>query len=359
MAQDTPTPETVDFALVERLGIDRVAKALGIGKPAVKRWQKRGVPKERHAAILDLAKTEDEPEASSSPDLDGFAAAIDDVGQNHRSVAEPSDEDSSKTWIASMRDRITGTDDTPEPDHRPAWEDDDEGPEQAPAAEAPSPSKPANRQAPSAAPVFSAQDRRSGSRSRGSGQAAHPAVVPPAVAEETRKSVRLNRKTVWTIGGGLAMAAAIGLAHGMSQVGKPAASVQAKSTDEPVFQPLGTAFLPEFAYDDLPRQQEAALTVVNEPPREPEPEPEPRVVTETRVVTPARDPAAEEEEAALQSPLFPGGASASRAAPSTSAGGQSSTEATLAALDQLRGSLPTPQDLTPQGQGQPSAGSSQ
>ena len=72
---------------------------------------------------------------------------------------------------------------------------------------------------------------------------------------------------------------------------------------------------------------------------------------------PARDRNAEEEEAALQSPLFPGGAGSARAA--APAPGASSTDATLAALDRLRSSLPTPQDLTPQGQGQPSVGSQQ
>ena len=357
MVKETPTSETVDFALVQRLGIDRVAKALGIGKPAVQRWRKRGVPKERHPAILELADTGDGTDACSSPDLDGFTAAIDDVGQNHRSVAKSSDEDSPKIWIASMRDKITGGDDPPAPDDPPAWEDDEEESDQPPAADAPSPSKPADRQAPSA--TSAPQDRRSGSRSRGAGSAVHPAVVPPALAEEARKSVRLNRKTVLTVSGGLAAAIAIGLAHGMSQIGSSAASVQAEADDEPVFQPLGTAFLPEFTYDDLPGQQEAALTVIKEPARDPEPEPEPRVVTETRVVTPARDQNAEEEEAALQSPLFPGGASGSRLAAPASATGPSSAEATLAALDQLRGSLPTPQDLTPQGYGQPSPGGSQ
>jgi len=48
-------PMTVDFALIERLGINRVAGALDLSAGAVRRWRSRGVPKEREAAIAELA----------------------------------------------------------------------------------------------------------------------------------------------------------------------------------------------------------------------------------------------------------------------------------------------------------------
>ena len=204
------------------------------------------------------------------------------------------------------------------------------------------------------------RDQRSRSAFRSSGSGVRPKAVPPTVVQETRKPVRLNRKAVLAVSGGLAAAIVVGLAHGMSQVGGSTATTPAEADDEPVYQPLGTAFLPKFDYTNLPQQ--AALTVVTEPPKEPEPEPEPEQPVVTRdsgAVAPARDRNAEEEEAALQSPLFPGGAGSARAAAPASAAGASSTDATLAALDRLRSSLPTPQDLTPQGQGQPSGGSQQ
>ncbi|MDH3664660.1 MAG: hypothetical protein OEU92_32370, partial [Alphaproteobacteria bacterium] len=70
-------------------------------------------------------------------------------------------------------------------------------------------------------------------------------VVPPKAVQETRKAVRLNRKTVLAVTGGLAVAIAVGLAHGMSQVGGSTIRAQVEVDDEPVYQPLGTAFLPK------------------------------------------------------------------------------------------------------------------
>ncbi len=129
---------------------------------------------------------------------------------------------------------------------------------------------------------------------------------------------------------------------------------------EPVYQPLGTAYLPAFVYTNLPKQ--AALPVITEPPEEPEPAPEPeqRPVTETRVITPAHDQRSEEEEAALQSPLFPKGITATRPTSTlASAEPAASHYPTLAALHRLRDSLPTPQALHPQSQRQASSTSGQ
>ena len=321
--------KTVDFALVEQLGVDKVADALGLSASSVRNWRNRGVPKGHQAAIAKLA----EPEERSTES------------------------------ISSMRDRLTQADDEDDThavsSSPPAWDDDDDGDDQVPAtapASAPTASAPTDRRQPAGPTVVRDQRSRSGFRSSHSG--ARPEAMPPPPEQETRKPVRLNRKAVLAVTGGLAAAIVVGLAHGMTQVGGSTATSPAADDDEPVFQPLGPAYLPTYTYADLPQQ--AALTVAAELPKA-EPEPAPAPEKARTVVVSARGPDrhAEEEEAALQSPLFPGGASSARSAAPVSAAGASSTEATLAALDRLRGSLPTPQDLTPQGQGRLSAGDGQ
>ncbi|MDH3664648.1 MAG: hypothetical protein OEU92_32310, partial [Alphaproteobacteria bacterium] len=338
MANETPSSKTVDFALIEQLGINEVASALGLSVGAVRRWRSRGVPKDRQAMVLALAEAEQEGLPSSSADLDGCATAVDQVGHDLRSASDAADEEPPE----------------PAPTQPPAWDDDDDGPDPAPAALASAPTGQADekRHEAVAKPATVMQGQRPRSPFRQSGRGVRPNVVPPKAVQETRKSVRLNRKTVLAVTGGLAVAIVVGLAHGMSQVGGSTIRAQAEVDDEPVYQPLGTAFLPKYEYTNLPQQ--AALTVETEPPKEPaappEAEPAPTVVTQTRVVAPARDRNAEEEEAALQSPLFPAGASASRAVTPVLAAGASSSQETLAALDRLRTRLPTPQDLSPQGQ---------
>ena len=122
MANETPSSETVDFALVEQLGIDIVAKALGISADAVRKWRPRGVPKGRQAAIAELARSKQPP-----------------------STEPPGG------WISSMRDQLTQPGDD---DEAPAsaWDDDDEGADQAPATEASTPTKPADERGPAPAP---------------------------------------------------------------------------------------------------------------------------------------------------------------------------------------------------------------
>ena len=96
---------------------------------------------------------------------------------------------------------------------------------------------------------------------------------------------------------------------------------------------------------------QAALTVATEPPEKPAPEPTPPIVTPTQITAPVRDLRAEEEEAALQSGLFPPGALALRQpTPGSASAAPQGQDGALAALQRLRQNLPTPQDLWPQGQ---------
>ena len=111
------------------------------------------------------------------------------------------------------------------------------------------------------------------------------------------------------------------------------------------------AVLPDFDYRTLTRP--AAVTVVSEPPEEPEPasEPEEPVVQAPLRTTPVRDRLAEEEEAALQSGLFPSGApTPSVVSQGPSLAAPQGRDSTLAALEQLRQGLPKPDDLLPKGQ---------
>jgi len=277
---------------------------------------------------------------------------------NRRSPEQPSNRN------PSIRDQPTESGDDGEapsaaPGPSSASNDNDDGADRAPTAGAgiPTASDDEGRSTPTSKATIVTHDRRRRSTFRSSGGGEKPRSVPPTLAQETRKAVRLNRKVVMAVGGGLVVAIVIGLAQGLTQVRGSGAKTPTEADDEPVYQPLGHAVLPKFDYTNLPQQ--TALTVVTEPPKAPEPEARssPPVVTETRAATaPVRDRNAEEEEAALQSPLFPGGV---RTAASVLSAGSSSTDATQAALERLRGSLPTLQDLTPRDQGQLLAGDQQ
>ncbi len=301
-------PSTVDFALIERLGLNRVADALDLSAGAVRRWRSRGVPKERHAAITKLAGIEGQ-----------LAADHTDTGQHD-----------SETARLAMRNN------------------------EAPRSTS---DKRETNDVHGHSPDAGAYVRLCRHGHRGAGHAAGLR----SDGMQTKKPVRLNRKTVMIVGAGLASALVVGFANGTIQNDGASSSLKGDVEDrEPIYQPLGTAYLPAFDYTNLPKQ--AALPVITESPEEPEPapEPEPQIVTEARVITPVRDQRSKEEEAALQSPLFPKGVTASR--PNTtlaSAGHAASNDPTLAALNRLRDSLPTPQDLYPQSQRQASSTSGQ
>lgn len=299
---------TVDFALIERLGINRVAGALDLSAGAVRRWRSRGVPKERHVAIAKLAGI-------------GGLPSADHAGTGHQdreTARSASRENDASRSTSDERDTNDAHDSDSDagPRVRLRW--------------------PGRRHG-----GYTARVRSEGMR--------------------TKKPVRLNRKTVMIVGAGLASALVVGLANGTIQKDGASLSLQVGGEDrEPNYQPLGTAYLPAFDYTNLPKQ--AAFPAVPESPEElePAPEPEQRAVTETRVIPPVRDQRSEEEEAALQSPLFPKGITASR--PNTtlaSAGPAASNDPTLAALNRLRDSLPTPQDLYSQSQRQASSTSRQ
>ena len=181
--------------------------------------------------VLALAEAEQEGLPSSSADLDGCATAVDQVGHDLRSASDAADEEPPETA----------------PTQPPAWDDDDDGPDPAPAALASAPTGQADEKHHEAVakPATVMQGQRPRSPFRQSGRGVRPNVVPPKAVQETRKAVRLNRKTVLAVTGGLAVAIAVGLAHGMSQVGGSTIRAQAEVDDEPVYQPLGTAFLPK------------------------------------------------------------------------------------------------------------------
>ena len=90
MANETTSSKTVDFALVEQLGIDRVASALGLSASSVRNWRRRGVPKDRQAAIAELARSKRQP-----------------------STEQPAG------WISSMRDQLTEAGDEERPSTAP------------------------------------------------------------------------------------------------------------------------------------------------------------------------------------------------------------------------------------------------
>ena len=333
MADGAASSEIVDFALVEAIGIERVARELGISMPAVRRWRTRGIPKDHRTVIAEMARSETRrlPERSSN--------------RNPLVCEQPTETgDDQEVRLAA-------------PGPSSASGDNDKGVGRAPTADAgtSTASDDERRSAPASEPTAMKRDRRLRSTSRSSGGGGRPRSVPITVTQEKRKPVRLNRKAVMAVAGGLAVAIVIGLVQGLIQTEGSRAKTPTEAHDEPVYQPLGHAVLPKFDYTNLP--QHAAFTAVKELPKEPEPEPDssPPIVTEV-AAAPVRDRYAEEEEAALRSPLFPGGV---RTAALVLPAGSSSVDATQAALDRLRGSLPTLKDLTPRDLGLPLAGNQQ
>ena len=120
MANETPSSRRWISRWSNSLESTVVAKALGISADAVRKWRPRGVPKGRQAAIAELARSKQPP-----------------------STEPPGG------WISSMRDQLTQPGDDDEAPSS-AWDDDDEGADQAPAAEASTPTAPADERGPKA-----------------------------------------------------------------------------------------------------------------------------------------------------------------------------------------------------------------
>ena len=172
-------------------------------------------------------------------------------------------------------------------------------------------------------------------------------------SDTKRKPVRLNRQAAIVLGSGLVAAIAIGLTEGLRDVSSSPAIGSEAVEQAPIYQDHVSAVLPDFDYRTLTRP--AALTVIKEPPKNieksPTSETAPVEPAQVKATTSARDPHAEEEEAALRSGLFPPGAPTSSAAVArpVSAVPRDQDNA-LAALEQLRQRLPTVNELLPKGQ---------
>ncbi len=161
-------------------------------------------------------------------------------------------------------------------------------------------------------------------------------------------------------------AISLGLAQGLRQAST--APSEAEAEQPQISQPPARAILPDITYAEVtrplaPAVTKAALAVANDLQRKPETEavaPDASAApaaTATQSGTPARDRRDAEEEAALQSGLFPAGAPKTSGTPRAATVAPQGQDEALAALEQLRQNLPTPQDLLPKGQ--PSGGDQQ
>ena len=319
MLEDSKTSEPADVVLIEEIGVGRIADALGISTAAVRKWRKTGIPENRRRTILGLDNAKNVAgKQLSLVDDETTISASDRDDQNLASSPEPVlQQDASDTSVTERNTR------------------------------------PRSRE--SARPAFSgspAQHQRT-TTADGSRLGFPISNKASAKAIQERKPVRLNRQAAIVVGSGLVAAIAIGLTQGLRDVSSSPAIGNEAAEQAPIYQDHVSAVLPDFDYRTLTRP--AALTVIKEPPKNfensPMSETAPAEPTQIRATTSARDPRAEEEEAALQSGLFPPGAPTSSAVVARPASavprGQDNA---LAALEQLRQRLPTANDLLPKEQ---------
>lgn len=89
MADDMKTSESTDVALIEQVGVGRIADALAISKAAVRKWRKTGIPEYRRQAILALVDTEQATaEQLSLVDVDTSTPKSNDGYRHIESVSE-------------------------------------------------------------------------------------------------------------------------------------------------------------------------------------------------------------------------------------------------------------------------------
>ena len=406
MAGQRTSLPTADAKLIDAIGVDVVSKAFDKGESTVRRWRTRGVPKKYRAAFAKLVEkgrpSQNQAEASPPVEstnhikqfLDGSdpapSALPNDPGTPAGNQDPPTASDRSENALTGlgpdfaalsavsvptaedqdpplMPDRSEGSV-APIAQNRPVEsrragdvqeQDGVSSPRQqrqrrrakrqhATAADPSRPDAPHQQTGPGGRPVIE--------RSEAPGA---PSITPTAIKHE-RMPVRLNRQTAIFAGIALVSAISLGLAQGLRQASSVPSETEAEQPE--LSQPPARAILPDFTYAEVTRPKppavtKAALAVTNDPRKEPDAEalvaPAAGTATASQSGPPTREQRDAEEEAALQSGLFPAGAPTSSGATPAAAAPQGQDEA-LAALDRLRQNLPTPQDLLPPGQ--PSAG---
>ena len=319
MVDALKTSEPTDVVLIEEIGVSRIADALGISTAAVRKWRKTGIPDNRRQAVLGLADAKAAAaELLSLVDDETTISESDRDDQNLASSPEPAlQQDASDT---SVTERITR-----------------------------------QRRRENAQPSSTRSQAQHQRTTAADGSRPRPSIAQKASAEaiQERKPVRLNRQAAIVVCSGLVAAIAIGLTQGLRDVSSSPAIGNEAAEQAPIYQDHVSAVLPDFDYRTLTRP--TALTVIKEPPKNVEKSPisetAPAEPTQVKATTSARDPHAEEEEAALQSGLFPPGApTSSAAAPRPASAVPRGQDNALAALEQLRQRLPTANDLLPKGQ---------
>jgi len=319
MMEDSKTPDPADVTLIEKVGVGRIAEALAISKAAVRKWRKTGVPDNRREAILALANAK-QPAAEQLSLVDSETSIPPSDGDDRHVASVPEIEPSEDISEA------------------PVVEESEE---------------PRRRGHVRLASSGSQAQCRPTSGVQNSGPQPPVFDTPPRTAMQERKPVRLNRQTAIMVGIGLVAAIAIGLTQGLRDVSSSSTSGSEAAEQAPIYQNHISAVLPDFDYRTL--TQPSALTVVKPSPKEIEASPasEPNHIepVQAGATSPVQDRYAEEEEAALQSGLFPPGApTLSAAALGPASARPQGQDNTLAALDQLRQRLPTADDLLPKGQ---------
>jgi len=299
-----------------------VSKAFDKRERTVRRWRQQGVPKRYQEPLAKLAEMERPALPHTEEPLgddDELMKALTGVGHDLASLPEPTAAPAERPDAPPVH---LGPEDEAAPmppdrlgeDHIASTEK-----ETAPGTRQWRRHRRGRRHHATAAdqPHTSGPRQQPGETRPGLERSARPSVSPKATLHE-KKPVRLNRQTAIIAGAVLVSAIGIGLSRGLRQVSSTPTAVEREQ--ERIYEPAANVFLPDFSYKTLTRPQpvavgQAAVTVATDPPEKPAPEPTAPIVTPTQVTAPVRDLRAEEEEAALQSGLFPPGALALRPAP--------------------------------------------